>query len=109
MAFKSKALENIGQVGSPSQALPTISNGTTATVIGLSIANTSAAPIYGTAKLNKADGSKGSLIKDGVIVPGGTLIVVGGDQKVVAEAGDTITCYSSAANSADIVCSYLLE
>lgn len=109
MAFKSKAVENIGLVGSPSQALPTITSGLTATVIGLSIANTSSAPIYGSARLNKADGSKAFLIKDGVIIPGGSLIAVGGDQKAVVEAGDTITVWSSASNSADVLCSYLIE
>ena len=46
-------------------------------------------------------------MKDATVLPGGALAIVGGDQKVVLEAGDTITAYASASNSADAVASYL--
>ena len=107
MAFKSQATPNIGTSGSPSTVTPTVSAGSTATLIGLSLANTSSANITISAKLNKNGGSSAFLVKDATILPGGALVIVGGDQKVVLETGDTITAYSSASNSADAVVSYL--
>jgi hypothetical protein len=58
------------------------------------------------AKLNK-DGASAFLVKDATVLPGGAIVIVGGDQKVVLEAGDTVTAYASASNAADAVVSYL--
>ena len=108
MAFKSKVTANIGTSGSPSTITPTVSSGSTATMIGLSLANTTANNITVSAKLTKADSSSGFLVKDATVLPGGALAIVGGDQKVVLEAGDSVTAYASASNSADAVISYLV-
>jgi hypothetical protein len=107
MAFKSKVTPNLGTSGSPSTVTATVGSGETATLIGLSIANTTAANITASAKVNKNGGSSAFLVKDATILPGGALAIVGGDQKVVLEEGDTITAYASASNSADAVASYL--
>lgn len=107
MAFKSKVTANIGTSGSPSTVTATVSSGTTATLIGLSLANTTAANITVSAKLVKADTSNAFLVKDATVLPGGALAIVGGDQKVVLEAGDSVTAYASGSNSADAVVSYL--
>lgn len=107
MAFKSQVTPNIGTSGSPSTVTATVSAGTTATLIGLSLANTTSANITVSAKLNKSGGSSAFLVKDATVLPGGALVVVGGDQKVVLEAGDTITSYASAGSSADAIVSYL--
>ena len=107
MAFKSKVTANIGTSGSPSTVTATVSSGNTATLIGLSLANTTAANITVSAKLLKADASTAFLVKDATVLPGGALAIVGGDQKVVLEAGDSITAYASGSNSADAVVSYL--
>lgn len=106
MAFKSKATANIGTSGSPSTITPTISSGT-ATVIGLSIANIVSTNITVSAKLLKADSSSAFLVKDATVLPGGAIVIVGGDQKVVLEAGDSIVAYASGSNSADAAVSYL--
>jgi hypothetical protein len=108
MAFKSQVTPNIGTSGSPSTVTPTIATGATATMIGFSLANTSAANITVSAKLNKSGGSSAFLVKDATVLPGGALVIVGGDQKVVLEAGDTITSYASAGTSADAIISYLI-
>jgi len=108
MAFKSKVTANIGTSGSPSTVTPTVSSGTTATLIGLSLANTTAANITVSAKLVKADASNGFLVKDATVLPGGALAIVGGDQKLVLEAGDSVTAYASAGTSADAIVSYLV-
>lgn len=106
MAFKSKVTANIGTSGSPSTITPTISSGT-ATIIGLSIANVVSSNITISVKLVKADASTAFLVKDATVLPGGAIVIVGGDQKVVLEAGDSLTAYASASNSADAAISYL--
>lgn len=107
MAFKSKVTPNIGTSGSPSTVTDTVGTGATATVIGLSIANTVSTAITVSAKLNKLGGSSAFLLKDATLLPGGTIVIVGGDQKLVLETGDSVTAYASAGTSADAVASYL--
>ncbi len=108
MAFKSQVTPNIGTSGSPSTITATVSAGTTATLIGLSLANTTASNITVSAKLNKSGGSSAFLVKDATVLPGGALAIVGGDQKLVLEAGDTVSAYASAGTSTDAVVSYLV-
>jgi hypothetical protein len=108
MAFKSKVTANIGTSGSPSTVTATVSSNTTHTLVGLSLANTTAANITVSAKLVKADASNAFLVKDATVLPGGALAIVGGDQKLVLEAGDSVTAYASAGTSADAVVSYLV-
>ena len=108
MAFKSKVTANIGTSGSPSTVSATVSSCTTHTLVGLSLANTTAANITVSAKLVKADTSNAFLVKDATVLPGGALAIVGGDQKLVLEAGDSVTAYASAGTSADAVVSYLV-
>lgn len=108
MAFKSKASSSIGTSGSPTTVSATVAAATTHTVIGLSLANVGTANVTASVKLVKADTSNAFLIKDAVIPLGGSLVVVGGDQKLVLETGDTITAYSSAGSSIDVALSYLV-
>ena len=58
---------------------------TQTTVIGLSIANTGASVATVDVKLNTA-----YVVKSAPVPVGGSLVVVGGDQKLVVEATDTI-------------------
>ena len=108
MAFKSKITANIGVDASPSTITPTISAGQTATLIGLSIAITTTGTISVSARLVKNGGTSAYLIKSAAVLPGGALAIVGGDQKVVIEEGDSITASASAATSADAIISYLV-
>lgn len=107
MAFKSQVTPSIGVAASPSVITPTVSTGNTATLIGLSLANIISTAITVSAKLNKSGGGSAFLVKDATVLPGGALVVVGGDQKVVLEAGDTITAYSSTGTAVDAIVSYL--
>lgn len=108
MAFKSKAKDAIGTSGSPSVLSDTVSSGAAHTVIGLSLANVGTATVMASVKLNKNGAASVFLVKDAVVPLGGALIVVGGDQKLVLEEGDTVTAYASAANSIDAALSYLV-
>lgn len=108
MTFKSKITASISVVATPSTITPTVTTGTTLTLIGLSLANITGANITVSAKLLKNGGASAFLIKDATVLPGGALAIVGGDQKVVLEEGDSITAYASTASAADAVISYLI-
>lgn len=108
MAFKSHVTPNIGTSGSPTTVTPVINAGATATIIGFSLANSVSSNITVSAKLNKSGGSSAFLVKDATVLPGGAIVIVGGDQKLVLEAGDTVTAYASGSTSADAVVSYLI-
>jgi hypothetical protein len=106
MPFKSKISANIGLSASPTTISDTVAASTAHTVIGLSLANITSNNITVSCKVVKG-ASSAHLIKDATVLPGGTLVVVGGDQKVVLETGDSITAWSSASSSCDVVISYL--
>lgn len=73
---------------------------TQTTVIGLSIANTAAVPVYVDVKLNTA-----YVVKQAPVPVGGALVVVGGDQKIVVETLDTIKVTST--GTVDVITSTL--
>jgi len=74
---------------------------TQATVIGLSVANTSGNATTASVKRNAA-----YIVKNAPIPNGGSLVVIGADQKVVVEAAETI---SVIADNAVDVCTSVLE
>ena len=108
MAFKSKATPNIGTSGSPTVVSDTVGTGATHVIVGLSLATTGTAMVTASVKLNKSGGTSVFLIKDAIIPLGGAFVPVGSDQKVVLEAGDTVTAYASQANAVDAALSYLV-
>lgn len=83
---------------------------TQSTVIGLSVANrTTANTIQISAYvLDSSNSYAPTYIVNNATVPvGGTIVVVGGDQKLVLKAGDSIQVVSSVTNSADAILSVL--
>lgn len=74
---------------------------TETTVIGLSVANVGAGLATVNVKLNSAH-----IVKAAPVPVGGSLVVIGGDQKVVVEATDTIKVSSDVAVD---VCTSTLE
>lgn len=84
----------------------TVAASTTATIIGLTVANVTGATISVDVYLN--DGVNDTyLIKSAPISAGGALVAVGGDQKVVMTTGDSILVVSDTASSADVIMSLL--
>lgn len=73
---------------------------TETTVVGMSVANTAGSTATVNVLLNTA-----YIVKDATVPAGGTLVVVGGDQKVVVEATDTIDVSSDV--TVDVVVSTL--
>lgn len=93
-------------VGTSPVSLITVPAATVDTVIGLSIANTSAASI--TADVYVTRSAVNYYIIKGASVPvGSTFIMSGGDQKIVLIASDVLKVVTSAATSADVIASVL--
>jgi hypothetical protein len=93
-------------VGTSAATVYTAPSATQTTLIGLSVANTTTSPITCDAYITSS-ATDYYLIKSGVVPVGSSLVVVGGDQKVVLEAADALKVVTSAASSADVVCSLL--
>lgn len=80
--------------------------GVQATVIGMTIANVTDAPISANVQI-VSGGTEYFMVKNAIVATGGSLVPVGGDQKVVLEATDYMTVQTSANNSADVIVSVL--
>jgi hypothetical protein len=103
--FKRKLSRGIGnsaiQVGTY-----TVGASVTTVVIGLTVTNTSGSAI--SANVFLYDGTANTnIVSTAPISSGSSLVVVGGDQKVVLETGDSIYVQSSAASSIDVVMSIM--
>lgn len=97
-------------VGTANVTVYTAPPATQSTVIGLSIANRTVANTITVAAsiLDAANSNTQVFIVNNATVPiGGTIVVIGGDQKVVLEAGDQIVITSSVNNAADVIMSVL--
>ncbi len=85
----------------------TVSAGIQTTVIGLTLSNKTASQIHANIRLIDNTTTSTSIVTTAPIPPGGTLVAVGGDQKLVLTAGDSISVQSNVANSVDVVMSVL--
>ena len=103
-SFKVSAVAGVGTTTTDAYVCPA---STSTTVIGLSLANITSSQITVTAELSINSGAAARLVKELSIPAGSTLVVVGGDQKVVLNASDKIKITSSAVSSVDVVTSYL--
>jgi hypothetical protein len=79
---------------------------TQTTAIGMTIANLNNNAITANVMLNAA-GSNVYVLKNATIPPGGALVPIGGDQKLVLEAGDYLHVNTSTSSSADVIVSVL--
>ena len=101
--FKNFLSKNVGTSAATVYTCPA---STQTTIIGFSIANTSASPITCDAYITSSAVNY-YLVKTATVPVGGSLVIVGGDQKTVLEAADVLLVVTSAATSADVVCSLL--
>jgi hypothetical protein len=103
--FKRKLSRNIGTSPIIVGAY-TVPAATTSVIIGLTVTNITGASLAANVFIN--DGvANTSLVTTGPISSGSSLVVVGGDQKVVMQTGDSIYVQSSAASSLDAVMSIM--
>jgi hypothetical protein len=103
--FKNSVTGSIGTVNTKVYETPT---STVTTVIGLSVSNVTSDNISVSVTITDASTTQTRhLVKNGLIVDGSTIVVVGGEQKVVLESEDFISVVSSVAESADVIVSVL--
>jgi len=103
--FRNSITGSIGTNGVIAYQVPTA---TTTTVIGVNVANVASQNISVSVMLRDSSANKAVyLVKDALIVQGGSTILVGGEQKVVMEANDFLSVTSSLAASADVIISAL--
>tara|TARA_R110000823_G_scaffold315156_2_gene445929 strand:+ start:1129 stop:1455 length:327 start_codon:yes stop_codon:yes gene_type:complete len=93
-------------VGTSAATVVTVGAGTQTTVVGMSVANTSASPITASAYFTRSAVDY-YLIKAATVPVGSSLVLVGGDQKVVLIPSDELKVVTSTAASADVVTSVL--
>jgi hypothetical protein len=101
--FTSYVNKNVGTGGA---TVATVAASTQTTIIGLSCANTTVSPVTADVYFTRS-ATDYYLIKGATVPVGGSLIVVGGDQKVVLTTSDVLKVVSSAASSLDVVTSVL--
>lgn len=114
-AFKLKTFSGAGGSGTAADTAMTVYTGkssTETTIIGMSIANISTSQILVSVNIESdtSDSETNAnvfVIKDAPIPVGGTLVPIGGDQKVVLLATDVLKVTSDTANSADTTLSIL--
>lgn len=101
--FKSKFSKSVGTSAATIYTGPAA---TATTIIGMTVANTTSSAI--TVDVYVTSSAVAYYLVKGATVPvGGSLVPIGGDQKVVIETGAEVKVVSSAASSADVVMSIL--
>ena len=100
--------KNFGQaaVGTSPTTIYTAGGGVQATVIGMTVSNILETSITANVIVNIGS-SNYYMVKKASIDPGNSLVPIGGDQKLVLEAGDYITVSTSNASAADVILSLL--
>ena len=93
-------------VGTSAATVVTVASSTQTTVIGMSCANTTSSPVTVDAYFTRSAVDY-YLIKGATVPVGSSLVIVGGDQKVVLITSDVLKVVSSIATSIDVVTSVL--
>ena len=95
--------------GTSESSVYTVPGGTTTTVIGLTCANvTSTSPVKVSIRVYDSSGTAHFfIVKNAEVFEGGSLVAVGGDQKLVLETGDIIKVQSDTASSIDTIVSVM--
>jgi hypothetical protein len=108
-AFKS---ETDTGVGTSAATIYTCPASTQTTLIGLTVANIHTSQIEIDVQLDASTRTSGAedsvyIIKAAPVPVGSSIIIIGGEQKVVVEPGDTVKVTSNTAASADVALSLL--
>ena len=86
----------------------TAGTGVTATIIGMTCANTTNSSVNVTVKVTDTSaGVTASVVETAPVPSGGSLVVIGGNQKLVLETTDVLKVQSSASSSIDVIVSIL--
>jgi hypothetical protein len=85
----------------------TVGSNTTTIVVGMSVTNTSASAITANVYINDIAAANTYIVTNAPISSGSSLVVGGGDQKIVLITGDKMYVQTSASSSADTVMSIM--
>lgn len=103
--FYRKTLSNIGLIANTVGSY-TVGGSTTSIVLGLTLCNITGGTINASAFV--ANGSSLTyLVKNAPVTAGGTLVIIGGDQKVVLQTNDNVKVVSDTVNSIDAIMSIM--
>jgi hypothetical protein len=103
--FKNSITGSIGTTGVKVYETP---SNTSTTVIGVSVGNVATQNISVSVMITDVSSTKAVyLVKNALIMPGSSVVLVGGEQKLVLESTDYLSVTSSLANSADVIVSVL--
>ena len=103
--FYRKLSRNVGNVATAVGSY-TVGSGNTAIVLGLTVCNTTGSAINTSVSI--FDGTNTTyLVKDAPVPGGGSLVVVGGDQKIVLQTSDQVRVASDTLTSLDAVMSIM--
>ena len=94
-------------VGTSNADVYTCPSSTETTIIGLNIANILTVSISVYVQLIMNDGENVHIVKNAIVPVGSSLVAVGGDQKIVWNASDTLRITASQASAADVTVSLL--
>jgi hypothetical protein len=106
MANSFKLVTDTG-VSTGAATIYTCPSSTETTIIGLTVANIVSSQIEVDVQVEKSGGDNIYLIKAAPVPVGSSLVVVGGEQKVVLNASDVLKVTSNTASSADVALSIL--
>ena len=104
--------ETKGDIGTVAQTVFTCPSATQTTVIGLSVSNRATSQISIDVELDASGRTSGAedavfVVKGAPVPVGSSIVVVGGDQKLVMEPGDIVKVVSNIDSSADVILSHL--
>jgi len=108
-SFLTELKKNIGQTET---TVLTCGANTETTIIGMTLANTTVNSVDASVLFDGSGRTSGAepevyMVKNAPVPEGGSLVLIGGDQKVVMEPGDVIKVVSSADSSLDVILSHL--
>lgn len=103
--FTRKLSRDIGTTASAVGSY-TVASSTVAIVVGMTVTNTTGSSVAANIYIN-ASAANTYISANAPISSGSSLVVGGGDQKIVLTTGDAVYVQSSAASSLDVVMSIL--
>jgi hypothetical protein len=96
-----------GSIGVTNTTVYTTPAATSTTVIGMSVANVNLTSNISVSATLTSGSSTIYLVKNATVPVGGSIVLIGGEQKLVLTTGNYLSIQSSVASSADVIVSVL--
>jgi hypothetical protein len=86
-----------------------VASGNTETIIGMTVANRTASAVKVNVVFETVSNTQTYIVKDAPVPAGGSLVPIGGDQKIVLNVNECIRVSSNTASSVDAIMSVLQQ